>query len=389
MQLYQPDLRGIAHPVNSLYIHIPFCKSKCAYCSFSSYSGLDHLHGRYVSALLEEIQLCGKQRAASGLETLFIGGGTPTVLAVERIEQILQTCAEIYGFKPEAEISMEVNPGTVALADLKSLYSVGVNRLSLGVQSFRDSELVVLGRHHTARTSLEAFGQARQAGFTNISVDLMYGLPGQSLSGWRKGLKEALSLEPEHLSIYQLSIDPGTAFFERLQCGELDLPTEDSIVGMDDTTYELCTSYGYERYEISNFCRPGFACRHNIVYWQNDPYLGCGAGAVSYINGTRARRVSDPGDYCERITHGHTVVEESERLAPQDAFKETVVMGLRLIDGVSEHCLSKRFGLSLNDVYGDTLHGLLAGGWLEMRGLNLCLTEPGLRFANMVMAELV
>jgi oxygen-independent coproporphyrinogen-3 oxidase len=375
--------------VSSLYLHIPFCRCKCAYCSFTSFSGLDHLHARYVSALQEEIGLWSRQQSGAGLDTLFIGGGTPTVLAPELLEKIIGSARQSYGLSPEAEISIEANPGTVSLADLQSLCDSGVNRLSLGMQSFHDGELAALGRQHTAADSLDVFRQARQAGFTNISIDLMYGLPYQTRAGWQAGLEEALRLEPDHLSIYQLSIEPGTPFFERLQRGELALPGEDDIVGMDHITYELCETYGLERYEISNYCRPGFQCRHNLVYWRNLPYLGCGAGAVSYVDGVRSHRVPDPDDYCERVHEGSTVIEESEKLEPRATFKETVVMGLRLLDGVSEQVLIERFGFTLRDVYGDLLDRLIAEGWLEMREVNLCLTDQGLRFANRVMAELV
>ncbi|MBE0582579.1 MAG: coproporphyrinogen III oxidase family protein, partial [Desulfofustis sp.] len=252
-----------------------------------------------------------------------------------------------------------------------------------------DGELAALGRLHNVSQGISAFRDGRRAGFSNISLDLMYGLPNQTKDSWRRSLGQALALEPEHLSLYQLSIEENTVFQDRFQQGCLILPDEDEILAMDEITLELCTKNKFTQYEISNFSRPGFGCRHNVVYWQNDEYLACGAGAVSYLDGRRARRISDPVRYCEQLLQNKPVVEESEQLDEAASFRETVIMGLRLLAGVEENRLIKRYGLSYRDVYGDTLVKLVAGGLLELRGPVLALSVKGRRFANVVMTELV
>ena len=375
--------------MNSLYLHIPFCLSKCLYCSFSSYPGLDNLHQSYCSALGRDIRQSYWEQHGRPLNTLFIGGGTPTVLNPKQLIDISKTCREVYGFRSDAEISIEANPGTVNLDDLQSLRQAGFNRLSLGMQSGHDDELLALGRHHNAAQSISAFKDARRAGFSNISLDLMYGLPDQTPGLWQQSLEQALALQPEHLSLYQLSLEEGTDFNRRFQQGLLLLPDDKETLEMDEITVELCSRNGFRQYEISNFSRPGFECRHNIVYWHNDEYLACGAGAVSYLNTRRSRRHSDPALYTKQVEQGKSVLEESEQLELKASFRETVVMGLRLFEGVAEKRLLNRFGLSYLDVYGNNLSKLREDGLLELTSSVLALTEKGRRFANLVMAELV
>ncbi len=375
--------------MNSLYLHIPFCLSKCLYCSFSSYPGLDSLHEDYCLALCRDIRQSYPERHDTPLDSLFLGGGTPTVLSLKQLVAISKTCREVYGFQPDAEISIEANPGTVTLEGLKGLREAGFNRLSLGLQSCHDDELAALGRRHNASQGMSAFMDGRRAGFSNISLDLMYGLPMQTRDRWRANLEKILALEPEHLSLYQLTLEENTNFHSRFQQGRLLLPDEDEILAMDDITQELCTGNSFIQYEISNFSRPGFTCRHNIVYWHNDEYLACGAGAVSYLDGQRSRRIEDPARYIEQIQQEQSIVEESEQLDASASFRETVIMGLRLFEGVDEKRLIKRYGLTYRDIYGDSMLALIDGGLLELKGTVLALTEKGRRFANVVMAELV
>jgi oxygen-independent coproporphyrinogen-3 oxidase len=257
------------------------------------------------------------------------------------------------------------------------------------MQSFHDGELAGLGRMHSSGQSRAVFSEARRAGFANISVDLMYGLAGQTVAGWEHSLEQALGLQPEHISIYQLSVEEGTGLFRRMQSGSLTLPPEDEILVMDEITREICAQNGYEHYEISNFSKPGHRCRHNLVYWRNEEYLGCGAGAVSYLGSTRAKRIADPQAYCDRMTRGQSVIEESEMLDSLDSFRESVVLGLRLLEGVSEARLVKRFGFTFAEVYTTTLDRLVAQGLLQTDASFLRLTARGRRFANVVMAELV
>jgi len=372
--------------VNCLYIHIPFCRVKCLYCSFSSYAGLDLLHDRYGAALCREIRLCQPERP---LDTLFIGGGTPTVLKKEQLKTVVDICREIFGFAPGAEISFEANPGTIDFDALCYLRDAGFNRISVGVQSFDNKELLRLGRLHDADMAEEVIFDVQRAGFDNISLDLMYGLPDQTVQSWQNTLRRAMALEAQHLSAYQLSVEENTGFAQMAAIGELNIPAEEAIVEMDAITAEITGTIGFTQYEISNFARPGYECRHNINYWKNDEYLACGAGSVSYKEGVRARRIEDPLRYCEAVEGGHDFIDESEKLGGGESFKETVVMGLRLSQGVSDKRLHQRYGLGLVEVYGKTLNQLTDRELVRFDGRQLLLTPKGRRFANQVMAELV
>lgn len=375
--------------VTSLYLHIPFCSTKCPYCSFASIPGQKDLHARYCRALGREIGSFLPAHRREPLDTLFFGGGTPSVLDDQLLLFLLDVCRDAYGFGAAAEITLESNPETLGRRDLQKLRKRGVNRLSIGIQSLNEKELQFLGRGHDAQTGYRAVRQARSAGFTNLSLDLMYGLPGQTPKGWQQTLSRTLALLPEHLSIYQLNIEEQTEFYERHRRGSLVLPEEECVLAMDAVTEELCSAAGLEHYEISNFARPGYVCRHNLVYWRNEAYLGYGAAAVSYIQGRRCRRVADPRRYCELIERGASVICEEERLEEAAVFRETVVMGLRLHQGVSEERLRQRFEATFSEIYGDRLQNLLASGLLFFDGQVLRLTPDGRRVANVVMAELV
>ncbi|SHH87671.1 oxygen-independent coproporphyrinogen-3 oxidase [Desulfofustis glycolicus DSM 9705] len=323
------------------------------------------------------------------LSTLFIGGGTPTVLDDLLLHQILTACADVFGFADDAEITLESNPESLVERDLDELRRYGVNRLSIGVQSFNTEELALLGRVHDAHQAERAVQVARRSGIDTISLDMMYGLPGQTTASWRDSLSRAIECSPEHLSIYQLSIDDKTPFFRLHRRGELHLPDEDQILAMDDITMELCTLAGFEQYEVSNFRQPGCGCRHNLVYWRNEEYLGCGAAAVSYLNGERCGRIADPRSYCELIEAGTSPVFSRERLDRQASFRETVIMGLRLNEGISDDRLDQRFGCRLQDIYGAELDTLSADGLLYRDGVRWRLTTRGRKLANVVMRELV
>lgn len=373
--------------MSSLYLHIPFCRSKCPYCSFNSHGGLESLRHRYQQALIAEI-LSGRE-SFKPLKTLFMGGGTPTVLDVEDLTAILDTCGDKYGVTEGAEISIEANPESVDYNILCVLREAGFNRLSMGIQSLNNAELNELGRVHDGAMATKAVIDARRAGFDNLSIDLMYGLPGQSAKSWRDTVQGTLEMGPRHLSAYQLTIEEGTPFHRIAEEGALVVPAEDSVLQMDEITHELCEQAGLQQYEISNFSQPGYECRHNLNYWHNGDYLGCGAGAVSYVGGVRERRVTAPLSYCEAVEQGGKLIVERESLPPVESFKETVVMGLRLFAGISEQRLRERYGLSLNEVYGTTLVLLANRGLISNDGTQLVLTETGRRFANQVMAELV
>ncbi|MBA3006716.1 MAG: radical SAM family heme chaperone HemW [Proteobacteria bacterium] len=375
--------------MSSLYIHIPFCLSKCPYCSFVSYPGMDKLHQRYVAALLLEAQWLHQNASVSPLSTLFLGGGTPTIFSGRELAQLVSCCQELFAFSDQAEISIEANPKTINPEKLSLLRHSGINRLSIGVQSFNDKELQLLGRPHSAEDAAEAVQLARAAGFDNISLDLMYGLPGQDHYSWQQTLEQAISIAPDHLSLYELTVEQGTPYHLQRNQGLLDLPDEENMVIMDQLTATLCRQAGLAQYEISNYARPGYECRHNINYWQNGPYLALGAGAVGCVDGRRRQKTCDPRHYCEQIESGQSVVQEEECLERTASFRETVVMGLRMTCGVSKIQLQQRYEMDLDDYYGDTLIHLVNQGLVEITASHLRLTARGRSFANQVMAELV
>jgi len=375
--------------MSSLYIHIPFCLSKCPYCSFVSYTGMDRLHQRYAAALLREAEWLSNTISFPPLSTLFLGGGTPTLLPGRQLAEIVTGCTGLFGLSDQAEISIEANPKTIDPAKLTQLRESGITRLSIGVQSFNDRELHSLGRPHSAADATEAVRQARQSGFDNISLDLMYGLPGQNHTSWQQSLEQALSLAPSHLSLYELTVEKGTPYHLQLTQGQLDLPDEEEVAAMDQISATLCHKSGLAQYEISNYARPGQECRHNINYWQNGPYLALGAGAVGCLDGRRQQKTRDPQRYCEQIEAGQSVVQEEEYLERESSFRETVIMGLRMHCGVSREHLQRRYGMDLHGCYGTTLTQLIDQGLLEMSTSHLRLTARGRTFANQVMAELV
>lgn len=311
------------------------------------------------------------------------------MLEPRRLTAILDSCRQRFEIDPAAEISLEVNPDTVSLEDLYGLKAAGFNRISFGVQSFIDEELQTLGRIHHGQRAKQVVSDARTAGFDNLSLDLMYGLPGQTAATWRQTMECAMSLAPDHLSAYQLSIDEDTAFAELAGRGELQIPGEDLVLEMDAVTAEITGNAGLEQYEISNYARPGYTCRHNLIYWNNEEYLGFGAGSVSYRDGVRTGRIKDPKTYCSMIEQGRESIETSEQLDRIDSFKETVIMGLRLHTGVSERRLQQRYGSGLSEVYGATLDILTEGGLVMFQDDFLRLTDRGRLLANLVMAELV
>ena len=376
--------------ISSLYLHIPFCRSKCSYCSFSSYPGMEALHTAYVEALEKELRsLAAAFGQGTSLSTVFCGGGTPTVLSGIQLSRLLEVCFSCFPAERECEVSIEANPGTISGEKLYRLREAGFNRISLGVQSFSEAELRLLGRGHTSDEAVKGVEAARAAGFENISLDLMYGIPGQDRASWQDNLERALTLSPHHLSLYQLTFEDQTPLATRYADGELDPVDDDVVLQMDADNLAATRRQGLVMYEISNFCLPGFECRHNINYWLNGDYLGAGAGAVSYVHGRRERRYRDPRRYIKAVAVGGTAIVEGEQLNLEETFRETVIMGLRMCRGVSLAGLRDRFGLDLLHYYGPVLAKLLDGNLVELADGCLRVTEKGRLFSNMVMAELV
>lgn len=365
-----------------LYIHIPFCVQKCQYCDFLSGPSDQETKARYIEALLAEIQ------AAQDVETyeivsVFIGGGTPSVLEAEAIASIMGAIQKKFYFSPEAEITIEANPGTVDLEKLKAYRRAGINRLSLGLQSTDPAELKMLGRIHTYEEFLLSYQWAREAGFHNINIDMMFAIPGQTGESWRSHLRQVAELKPEHISAYSLIIEEGTPFAER----ELDLPDEDTEYQMYEDTATLLKEYGYHQYEISNYAKEGYACRHNIGYWRRTEYLGLGLGASSLYEGRRFSNTRDMKEYLEFSGNEERTRKDITELSRNDQIEEFMYLGLRMTEGISEIDFEQNFGQKLENIYGSVLKKYRETGFLEKVGTNWRFTRKGIHVSNHILAD--
>jgi oxygen-independent coproporphyrinogen-3 oxidase len=379
-----------------IYVHIPFCHSKCPYCSFVSYQDVDtNIKNSYMRALRQQAQEMAAHPWTKGrkFHSLYIGGGTPSTVDVSVMGDFVATCLEAFDFinatSGPPEVTMEVNPNTVNRAMLKRFRQAGVNRLSIGTQSFSDTMLKVIGRKHSAQDCIQAVKHARDAGFANISLDLMYGLPGQDISDWKNSLETAAELAPEHLSVYELTIEQRTPFADQLRKGGLNLPGEDMTLSMFELAQEILSEKGYEQYEISNYAQKGFQCTHNINYWENGSYMGLGSGAVSCFSGTRIQSEKNPERFINMVSRKQKPFKEGEFLPLDARFRESVIMGLRMTAGVSIPLLEKQYGLTPEKYYGEILKALLMQKLLEVSHNRLRLTKRGVLLANRVMAQLV
>ncbi len=350
---------------------------------------MEGMYVSYLQALKRELSIITTAAGDKKLETIFFGGGTPTVLKARQIAESIDHCKGLFLLGSDAEISIEANPGTISVAKARQLLEAGVNRISIGIQSFQQLDLELLGRTHSAKQAHKAVEDTLKSGFENISLDLMYGIPAQTPESWASSLEMALAYQPKHLSLYQLSIEAETRFENMQRQQALQLPSEESVSIMDEISREKCTDAGLQQYEISNFSRPGYECRHNINYWQNRSFMAAGAGAVSYMDGRRRKNEPNPLRYCQQIEQGGEVVVEEEKLANEAAFRETVIMGLRMVKGVSRKDLMNRFGLDPINYYGELLLNLKKKKLLGWGEETLRLTSRGRSFANVVMAELV
>lgn len=386
-------------PALGVYVHIPFCVLKCAYCDFNSYAGLSELHAPYVAALITELQLQAEQADLAIVDTVYVGGGTPSILPPEAIGSILTALRECYRVASDAEITLEANPGTVSRQTLHALRGHGVNRLSLGVQSLDDAELRLLGRIHSAAQAREAVSAARAAGFPNLNLDLIYGLPYQSVAGWLTTLEGALRLEPDHLSLYCLTLEKGTPLFEAVSRGSVPSPDPDLAAEMYERARDLLAKHGFVHYELSNWARgapasgsdsglslePGWrACRHNLKYWTGQPYLGIGAGAHSYRNSVRWRNVPQPAAYSDVISHSGSARCEEELITLEGRLAEAMFLGLRLVAGVRWSELHARLGCDLRRKYARELADLDSQGLLTVDTESARLTPRGQLLANQV-----
>lgn len=408
-----------------LYIHIPFCARKCAYCDFLSFAAPERVYRDYMDKLLEEICGQGPNFQEYRVSTIFVGGGTPSILPADLIMELFATLSENFDISPDAEITMEANPGTLTMEKLEVYRQSGINRLSIGLQSADDKELKYLGRIHSYDSFLKSFQRARQAGFKNINVDLMSALPGQDVHSWKNTLKKVMMLKPEHISAYSLIIEEGTPFYERfgepqgkqssVVCGESDadrggalpapktaaeiaaraavmtlpdLPDEDTDREMYHLTKEMMAAHGYDRYEISNYAKKGYECRHNIGYWTGVEYLGLGLGASSYTYGYRYHNTENLQEYLSlNLYEGGAAARDIEELSLEDKMEEFMFVGLRMMKGVSGSEFLERFGQNMWNVYGDALKKLEQQGLIEVDAPMVRLTELGIDVSNVVLSE--
>ncbi|PZV00004.1 MAG: coproporphyrinogen III oxidase [Pseudanabaena sp.] len=388
----------------SLYLHIPFCKRRCFYCDFAITTGGEKLKQEYVDALCQEITLTiAEIPPVAALRTIFFGGGTPSLLTVSQVAQILETISTYFAIATDAEISLEANPGTVSLESLRGYRQLGVNRISLGAQAFQQELLDLCGRGHSVSETYEAVDMLERAGFDNFSLDLISGLPNQTMADWKDSLREAIALQPTHLSIYDLTIEEGTAFGKRYQAGDAPLPTDSRTVEMYIYAHDFLSASSYQHYEISNYAKSGYQARHNLTYWHNQPFYGMGMGATSYLDRQRIDRPQKIRPYLDAIAQWQ-IKRQAEpqaeggrftapRISDVEELMDTLMQGLRLAEGISLDSLRQRYGGELRDRVVNCLEKYVSRGWVEFRSSSadnrVFLTIPdGWLFSDVAIADL-
>jgi oxygen-independent coproporphyrinogen-3 oxidase len=373
-------------PIGAVYAHVPFCRRLCAYCDFYSVVPGEGAIPPLVEALLREIgQHSGRPDLA--VETIFVGGGTPTALPAHELRRLLDRLRALASPEGALEFTVEANPETVTPEIVQTLVTAGVNRVSLGAQSFDPADLALLERGHRPDQVTEAVTRCRVAGIARISLDLIFAVPGQTLASWLASLNAALALRTQHLSCYSLTFEPGTRLFERRRAGLVRPVDEDLDAAMAERTIDTLTAAGYVHYEISNFALPGYQCRHNLAYWHNQPYLGIGPAAAGLLDGVRYRNVADVAAYTAAVTAGHSPRSEEERRSPEQRARETAMLELRLIEGIDRRRFAQRYGHDPVELFAEPVRRHGARGLLEVTTRNLRLTRPGLLLADLVIAD--
>jgi oxygen-independent coproporphyrinogen-3 oxidase len=360
-----------------LYVHVPFCLTRCGYCDFNTYAGLDHLAGRYVNAMHEEARLAASEWTDATFVSLFLGGGTPTTLPSMTIARLIAHLRESFAFEPTAEVTSEANPDTVDEPYLVGLLEAGVTRLSMGVQSFDLGVLASLERIHSPESARTAFTASRAAGFSDVNLDLIYGAHGETLDSWRRTLDEAIAMDPEHLSCYALTIEPATPLGRKVAAGLSPAPDPDLQAEMYDLTCSALADAGYEHYEVSNWAKPGHRCVHNLGYWDGRPYLGVGAGAHSFRDERRWWNVRPPQEYLELVASGRVPIGGEEHLTDDERGLERLLLGLRTADGVPKEWLDPARAAQF-----------IADGLAIPRNGHVALTDRGMLLANELILSL-
>lgn len=368
-----------------LYLHFPFCVRKCGYCDFLSFPADEAAKHAYADAIIREIRSRAKTLKNASVTTVFLGGGTPSVMPVKALEEIFRTLHDSFAVSPEAEITMEANPGTLS-EEMISFLSRQVDRVSLGVQSFNDAELRLLGRIHSRDEALQSVDLLKKAGVRNINIDLMSGIPGQTLDSWRASLRTAVGLDLPHVSAYSLIVEEGTPF-ARVPMEDLHLPDEDTEREMYYETKQILGNAGLERYEISNYARPGYECRHNIRYWRRGDYLGFGIGAASLLNDRRWKNTDDFKNYVKNSGDPALIEREEEDLTARSCMEEFMFLGLRMMRGVTEEDFQGQFHCDLREVYGNVLDKEISEGLMQRDGTRYFLTDRGIDISNWVLSD--
>lgn len=363
-----------------LYVDFPFCLSRCSFCAFNIQGYREGLAERYIGALEKELALYAEQALLRErtLTSIYFGGGTPSLYPPDVLTRFLALCRDTFDIAPDAEITLEAHPATLRPSNLRPLREGGINRLSMGVQSFSDAHLEALGRHHTAEEARAAFHTARDAGFTNIGIDLIYALPGQGREGWGETLEEAIALAPEHLSLYGLSIEEGTLFHKKERQGLLSIPTEEEAAALYRTARWRLSEAGYEQYEISNFARPGHACRHNLLYWNRNETLGIGLSAHAYIDREHRENTGSLPAYLDRLAVGTLPIAQIEKISPEEARKDRILFGLRKAEGIPFELVGSE------DSLREVAERLIREGLLSVERGRLRLTPNGMLLADEV-----
>ncbi|UZW12652.1 radical SAM family heme chaperone HemW [Clostridium pasteurianum] len=366
----------------ALYIHIPFCKQKCLYCDFPSFANNENLMEQYIIALNIEM----KKVADKKISTIFIGGGTPTYLNLQCLKNLKEILKNL-NLSKQVEFTIEGNPGTFTKEKLKVLKDMGVNRLSIGLQSVQDSLLKTLGRIHNYNDFLNSYNMSRSMGFNNINIDLMFGLPGQNVEMWKHSLEVIVDLNPEHLSCYSLILEKGTPFFNKYD--EIDLPDEDVVSEMYSITKEFLSKNGYFQYEISNFSKKGLECKHNLTYWNLQNYIGIGSGAHSYYDGIRYRNESNVKKYIQLIKEDNTAVVENYTNTLEDEMEEFIFLGLRKIKGISIEEFKNRFRKDIFSIYSDVIEKYQSLHMLIVEEDRMYLSPRGMEISNYILSDFI
>lgn len=372
------------------YVHVPFCRTKCLYCDFNTYAGKDRLIPEYVAALATDTLRGATRTNGLSLRSVYFGGGTPSLLTLAQLRRLMEALRKGTGIAPDAEVTLEANPGTFGQAYVEGLHVLGVNRLSVGVQSLDDETLRRLARTHNAAQALDAVRLARAAGVHSVNVDLIYGLPWQTLDSWREHLRAALAVEPDHVSLYALMVEEGTPLATLVARGRWGVPDQDAVADMYEAALPLLREAGFAHYEISNWARPGHESRHNLVYWRNESYLGFGAGAHAYVRGTRSWNVRSIDEYVRRVSTHTDATEGSETLTDDKRMGETAALALRLPqEGIDFARFRERFGVDPRERWAAELRELSDAGLLVVDDESARLTERALLVSNEIAARFV